>query len=245
MENVSPIDEALASRGTPEWHRPVVGKYHASVLPFCVRKSYYRFMEVKGRPDPQGARNMSFGSMIHSWLENEIMPHVKESFTVVAKEEPIFYRLPDTEAMIVGRFDYLVRENSGELALIDAKSSEDLYYINRDGPSDYQAQQLSVYQNRLNIDRGYIWGIGRAKVTDMFVPCPYKQSNFDFMCAQAHLLHSFVVAEEVPPPMSHIGWECNKCEYLDYRGLCPGMPSTEAVVGTEVHAGIELDLGDE
>jgi len=187
---------------------------------------------------------MAFGSMIHAWLENEIMPKVKKSFTVIAKEQPVYYKLPGIEAMIVGKFDYLVREPGGELALIDVKSMQDLFYIQRDGPGDFQAKQLSVYQNRLNIDRGYIHAIGRTYVDDVYVPCPYKQTNFDFMVAQAKLFHSYVKLGEVPPPEPQYSWECKKCEYCEYRGLCPGISSVMAG-GTVVQPDFELDLGDE
>jgi len=221
----TPILEALGRREVSDWHKPVIGRYHASQLPMCLFKQFMSFQILDVAFQPRQSPRMWVGSVLHSAILTDIIPHVSKAFTVVASEVPVFYGLDGCRgAMIVGKFDHLVVMPDGELAIIDVKSMETLRFIREQGASLHYARQLAVYQAAAHIHRGFIWAIGVAdRFEEEIVPCPFQQVNFDFVVGQAKLLHSCVLTDTPPPAQPSYEWECVnarfKCPYFGRE--CP------------------------
>ena len=211
---VSPIDEVLSKREEPEWHKPVIGRYHASQLAYCLRRQYLDFVSPVTEYDSDGARKMWLGSVIHNAIENEILPFTEDSFTPIAVEKPVWYGLPNTrDGMIVGRFDVLLMDPSGELAIMDVKSREDLYYVDKEGPGEHDVRQLAMYQGATRIEKGYLWYVGRRKGDDLFYRQDLKKERFRWMVAQGSLLHQALKLKELPEMCPQYGWEPRYCKH--------------------------------
>ena len=218
-EEISPLDEYLASRETPEWHKPQIGRYHASSLPYCLRKQYYKFAGLDTPYDARGNRAMWVGGILHRAIEEHVFPKVEDQFRAIFWEKEVFWGLPEhPEALIVGRFDALVRDQNGELAVLDVKTCKSISNVRKYGPSEHHIKQLTFYMGAMNVRRGLLWYVGRMNIEDKIIEVKYDDKTFRWMELQARLLHSHLTAATPPKPVPLYSWECNYC---DYKSICP------------------------
>jgi len=235
----TPLRDALKSREVPDWHKPVLGRYHASQLPYCLMKQYITFKLADSAETPYvGGQSpeMWIGSLIHEAIERDVMPKVTHLFTPVVSEHEIYYGLGEgcEDGMIVGKVDHLVQFPDGSLAVIDVKSVGTLKWVRQNGLREVRqyVTQLAFYQGALNVHRGYLWFIAYrdGALQEALVPCPFRERYFEEILDRARLLHTSLKTSSPPPAVPAYSWECiyrngrYRCPFLD--GPCPRRSAT-------------------
>jgi len=221
-----PIAEVLLSRETPSWHRPTVGRYHASQLPYCLRKQWYSFQmiddtEEESYEDVTGLRSLWMGSTFHEQMSDFILPRVVDAFQLIDAERPLYYVVDagNEDIMIVGRYDGLIKLPDGRISVLEIKTTKTLEYLERDMiPQEHHLLQASFYMKAMNADMVTFLYWGWKEMRPLFLQAPFKSIHFNRVRDAARDLHYSLIMNEAPDPSPNFSWECRFCKY---KNVCP------------------------
>lgn len=217
---MDPVDLALEDRGreASEWHEKKIGHYHPSSLSRCLLSQYYSFKQPEAAAvDPKSRRAMWMGRVIHQAMESLFSRY--GGIEVYASEKPVFHSLRPVypNAVIKGKYDLLGVVND-ELAVCDIKTRATLFYVDRDGPSEHDVNQLNFYLGATNMEVGYLIYVGRDYGNSVFCRVEFDAERFRWLVERAKILHCALIRNEPPDPNPSYGWEAKTC---DYQAICP------------------------
>jgi len=136
--------------------------HYPSEVTKCRRALYYKHAgyEPTDPPTAGGILKMEAGNALH-----EMVHHLLEKAGVeVVDEVPIKVNVPGAELPVSGRLDYLIVDDDGELAGVEAKTSYGRFIKNiqtNNYPRESDIEQVLVYMGLTEIKRFYILYFGR------------------------------------------------------------------------------------
>jgi CRISPR-associated exonuclease Cas4 len=204
----------------------IVGKYHPSSIPYCMRQTYYKWFVPKRIPAPS-LRIMEAGNMTHEWIMKMLQLLVDEKqiqgeVASLESERP-FEIVVDAEddISIRGRFDdFLMLSNDRERYLIEVKSQKSLFYSN-----DYKKEHAIQAMPYLYVKRpckGIFIYVDRASYETRIFPrdgdgLEYDKNVMSYIFTRVKLLDTYIKSQTLPPPegkqIREMNWQCGLCPW--------------------------------
>lgn len=151
-------------------------KFHPSYLGACKRQSFIRKLGL-GHPDPMTLGIFQAGTIIHEWIEHEVVNDLPEDFVLEENFDPYSIGEGDEEIIVTGQADCVAHDKN---VVYDFKSRGGWYYFN--GYDKKNLDQLYAYMKGFMLQEGGDWGgglvyINKKKVSDV-KEFPKKQGRY-------------------------------------------------------------------
>jgi len=180
-----------------------VGYYYPSVLPQCLRRQYWHYME-RSPPTAEALRAFSVGTFIHELIAKALIEHGVE----VKVEEVL--KLDLGFGQLRGKADLLILRTEGGDYAVEVKSCAKL-------PSDpypEHVQQLNSYLGMLKLSKGFLLYVKKTALQLRVFTVTFNEQLFNELIERSKKLHEYVSSRRLPPPEMLGSLECERCEYM-------------------------------
>ena len=198
------LSDAISNALRTEYQKPVVGIYHPSLLPSCLKRQYLIYKRGLAIQEEK-AGVFQIGRMFHDFIEKTL----SNSFTVKSVEAPFFITLlrGDQLFRIAGRAD-LVVEIEDKDYIIEAKSIRKL----PEQPLKHHVEQLIIYLGGYCVENGFLIYLEKNALQHRIFPVEFDLNVFKRMIGRAAMLHEHLLSDKEPEPDPE-KWECRYCEF--------------------------------
>jgi len=197
------LEEALKKALKREVEKPTVGTYYPSLLPSCLLRQYWIYLEGYAISlEKSGV--FKIGELFHGFMTNAL----KSCDLVVEDvEKPVVLavRHDDSWIRISGRVDAVLNVN-GERLILEVKSIAKL----PDEPLKHHLMQVQPYLLALNVRRGLIVYFEKRNLSWRIFEVPFDPKLMDALVERAKTLHEHLLSKTPPKPSR--SWECKYCE---------------------------------
>jgi hypothetical protein len=201
----------------------VIGRYSASMLGSCMRKTYYSYLYPVDF-DTEKLRIFEMGNVIHEFVVNLLgnTPHAE--LTATEKELAIVDTIGDL--MISGRLDDMIIvktiDASGnevsEKVIIEVKSARSLEYF--DSPKEPHMMQLMIYMKNMSyygIKKGVLLYVDKNSLKTRSFETGFREDIYNKAIERARTIHQHLLARNPPIAEGKVNkgqeFECHYCEH--------------------------------
>jgi hypothetical protein len=214
----------------------IIGKYSASMLGSCLRKTYYTYI-YPTELDEGKLKIFETGKIIHEWIVNLLSntPHAE----LAANEKEL--AIVDTigNLMISGRLDDLIvvkkngmvlednidlvkMKDATEKIIVEVKSARSLDYIN--SPKAPHMMQLMIYLKNMSyygIKKGVLLYVDKNNLKTKSFETGFREDIFNEALERARILNKHLILKTLPLAEGKINKEQEfECRYCEHKKQC-------------------------
>lgn len=197
------VNEALDEHLKRKEEEYEVGRYYPSVLPQCLRRQYWHYVE-RAPPTAEALRAFKVGVFIHALIAEALIRHGVE-----VEVEPEL-KLDLGFGQLRGRADLLIVHTEGGDYAIEVKSCARL----PSKPYPEHVQQLNSYLGMLKLPKGFLLYVKKTALQLRVFNVSFSEQLFSELIERARKLHQYLSSQELPPPERLGSFECEHCEYM-------------------------------
>ena len=203
------IDQHLANKPKHTKHPHT---YYPSSVSNCLRKQYYTMKDPQEH-EPKTLRVFEAGNLIHDWITKVLVesPDVE----LKAEERSFTLTIPDSEAVIHGRLDNMIRLKGDEDdVIIDVKSTKTLDFIT-DQPNQDHVNQVMLYLKAFRVQRGAILYVEKNTLATRTHEFQYDPEAYNKLIDRVKRLDQLIQEDQLPGKNTDPAqkWKCRFCPY--------------------------------
>jgi len=205
------VTEWLKEKREKEFREARIGFYRISLVPYCLRKQWYVYNNVKMPVNEELLRIFGIGELFHEFVEKI----AKERYGSSVRTE-VDVKIDLNGFSLVGRADLIIGDVVYEL-----KTVKSLWYRTREGNfremdlKKEHVEQLNCYLKGLGLKKGIVVYIDKRDLKMKQHEVRFSPRLWNRTVEKVRRLHRFLL--ENTPPLVKFGWECRMCEY---KWLC-------------------------
>jgi len=205
------IDAHLKRENRPKG----VGRYYPSEVGSCLRKVWYSYM-FPSEVEPDLVKIFEIGNIVHDFIVKVLKSEKSPDVKLLKSEFPFKVNVDDF--VISGRVDNLILvQSSGEVFLVEVKSTKDLKYVKEAAP--HNIVQLQLYMHFTGVHKGLLLYVDKGNLKTRSFEIPYSEAEVNKILDRFRALHKSLKDDKLPEAeaRSHeeINWMCKYCEYRD------------------------------
>lgn len=203
------IDEALKRESKPR----KIGHYYVSEIPYCLRKTWYRFKDPIETDKPT-ARIYQRGTLLHNWIA-DILKN-SSSVKVLFNERSII--IPVKRGILLrGRLDDFIRiEGKKDSFVVEVKTTANIEFTKE--PSREHIYQIMPYIMVEECKGIIVYVDARNLQTKEFI-IDFDWDVWEEIKKRTVELHDHLTRDILPPPEmkgdKERGWQCDYCAYRE------------------------------
>jgi CRISPR-associated exonuclease Cas4 len=213
------LEKVIIEEQKKEQQPLVIGVYHPSLLPQCLRKQAYEYNEQ--RPYEEYVQRVLFnGKILHDAFAILLKNVAQTINATIESEVPLRIVHPEYRFVISGRADdvFLLKEEGREI-IIEIKTTINVLEQAEKGyiPKEWHIDQLNAYLSAYPGAEGLLIYIDRNNLTCKQYPVMFSEKRLLAMFERAKMLHEWLTKGTLPPPEAKNdpknAWQCKTCPY--------------------------------
>jgi CRISPR/Cas system-associated exonuclease Cas4 (RecB family) len=207
------IDQHLANKPQHARHPHT---YYPSSASTCLRKQYYN-QKHPTEHEPKTLRIFEAGNIIHDWITRVLT--ASPLVELLCEERSFTLTIPDTEAVIHGRLDNMIRlKGEEEDIIVDVKSTKTLDFV-QDEPQPDHVNQVMLYLKAFRVKKGAILYVEKNTLATKTHEFEFDSAVYDKLIDSVKRLDNMIL-EDVLPPKTTDQSQKWKCRFCSYTGKC-------------------------
>jgi len=194
-----------------------IGKYYPSEIGYCLRKSWYSFINPK-ETDIDLTKVFEVGNMLHDYVCKVFASEKNPEVELIETESPFTIEVDDF--IISGRIDNLVLlKGENKKVIVEVKSTKLLSMMKE--PQESHVMQLQLYLHTKNIQDGVLLYVEKNTLKSKTFTCRYDKAAYEQIINRFKQLHKHLKESSIPLPEARLQ-ESKKwlCRYCNYRTEC-------------------------
>ena len=207
------IDQHIRRESKPKG----IGKYYPSEAGSCMRKVFYSY-KYPSEIDPDLRKIFEIGNIIHDFVVEVLKSEKNQQVELLQSEFP--FKEPIEDFIISGRIDNLIKiKASGEVYLVEVKSTKGLNWVEEAAP--HNVQQLQLYMHFTGVHNGILLYIDKTNLKSKIFEIDYSQDEAEKIIERFKKLHSHLKKDTIPEAEARAHKEANwMCRYCEYKERC-------------------------
>lgn len=211
------FDELIDNHIRRESRPKGIGKYYPSEAGSCMRKVFYSY-KYPSEIDPDLRKIFQMGNIIHDFVVEVLKSEKNDKVELLQSEFPFKEQIEDF--VISGRIDNLIKINaSGEIYLVEVKSTKGLNWVEEAAP--HNVQQLQLYMHFTGVHNGILLYIDKTNLKSKIFKINYSKDNAEKIIERFKKLHKHLTEDKIPEAEARAHKEANwMCRYCEYKERC-------------------------